>query len=387
MTTKVDPQISKRIRKFGAGDFNKCYHCGTCTAICPLSVGGVSFPRRVLRNVQLGLQDRLMQAPEPWLCYYCGECSESCPQKAEPAETMAAMRRYLIAQYDPSGLAGLMFRSPAFTLFFTLLLAALLGFFLLSIHAGKHAIAGAAPFPAHWAPFPWIPYETIHLIGMGVGALMVLMVLTGLFNAARMMLKPHGGFAALRQRKAADIHGAFAKLGREIATMQRHGQCDADSQPAEPWYLRPRFAHGMILAGFVALLIATTLDFLFVFALKMQFYGIARPVGTIGGLAMLYGLLVYTWKRMRRATPNTKTTTLADAWLLFFLILLDLTGVALLVIIGTGWKGVASDVILLVHSVMAMEILLLFPLTKVAHALYRPLALFFHFLNEPQTEA
>jgi quinone-modifying oxidoreductase, subunit QmoC len=300
---------------------------------------------------------------------------------------MAAMRRYLIAEYDPSGLAGLMFRSPAFTISFTLLLAVLLGCFHLCIHSGKRAVGRATPFPAHWAPFSWIPYETIHLIGIVVGALVMLLVLTGLFNAARMMLKPHGGLAALRRRKAAGLCRAFVKLGREIATMQRHGQCGAGAQPAEPWYLRPRFAHGMILAGFVALLMATMLDFLFVFALKMQFYGIARPVGVIGGVAMLYGLLVYAWKRTRRATPNTKTTTLADAWLLSFLLVLDLTGFALLVVTGAGWKGAASDVILLLHSVMAMEIVLLFPLTKAAHALYRPLALFLHFLTDPQAEA
>jgi len=214
-----------------------------------------------------------------------------------------------------------------------------------------------------------------------------LIVLASLFNAARMMLKAHGGLAALRQRKAADFRRALVQLAREIATMKRHGDCDTETEANEPWYLRARFAHGTILAGFVLLLVATTLDFLFVFALKLQFYGIARTVGIVGGLVMLYGLLVYSWKRMRHATPNTKTTTMADTWLLVFLIGLDLTGFALLVITTAGWKGMVSDVILLVHSVMAMELVLLFTLTKVAHALYRPMALFFHFLNAPKAEA
>ena len=78
MACKVDPQIAARARMLGAGNLNSCYHCGTCTAICPLSQDGVSFPRRIIRQLQLGLKDKLMESPEPWLCYYCGDCSVEC---------------------------------------------------------------------------------------------------------------------------------------------------------------------------------------------------------------------------------------------------------------------------------------------------------------------
>ena len=37
--------------------------------------------------------------------------------------------------------------------------------------------------------------------------------------------------------------------------------------------------------------------------------------------------------------------------------------------------------------VMAMELVLLFSMTKIAHALYRPMALYFHFLKNPETTA
>src|SRR5450756_2620656 len=41
--------------------------------------------------------------------FYCGECSKMCPRKANPGESMMAMRRYLTAQYDWTGLARLMY--------------------------------------------------------------------------------------------------------------------------------------------------------------------------------------------------------------------------------------------------------------------------------------
>ena len=50
------------------------------------------------RYLQLGLKDKLLEAPEPWLCYYCGDCNTDCPRGAEPAETMMATRRWLMTQ-------------------------------------------------------------------------------------------------------------------------------------------------------------------------------------------------------------------------------------------------------------------------------------------------
>jgi ferredoxin len=382
MATVIQPSVKQDLLRYGAVGMDLCFNCGNCTAVCPLSLDGTSFPRKLVRYAQLGLQDKLASAPEPWLCYYCGECSATCPREATPGETMAALRRNAIAAYDVTGLAGLMFKFPAFAVFFTLALGVLLGFFHLSIQAGKHATE-----PAHWTNFTWIPYEVIHHLGVAVGGLMTLIVLAGLFNAARLMLKPHGGFAGLRQHPFADYRRALAALGREISTMKRHAECKADTERGEPWYRQPRFAHGTIMGGFFMLLAATTLDFIFVFLLKIEFYGIARPLGIVGGLVMLYGLLVYTANRLKGASPNTRTTTLADAWLLFFLIVLDVTGFALLLIVTFGWKGLASDVILLVHSVMAMELVLMFTVTKIGHALYRPMALFIHFLKQPQPAA
>ena len=56
---------------------------------------------------------KLLADPGPWLCHYCGDCSENCPRQAFPGEAMMALRRYLTAQYDWTGLSGLMYRSVA----------------------------------------------------------------------------------------------------------------------------------------------------------------------------------------------------------------------------------------------------------------------------------
>ena len=125
MSHRADPDLLFELKKYGAVNIESCFNCGTCTAICPLTSDEHPFPRNMIRLVQLGLKDRLMESTDPWLCYYCGECTETCPREAEPAETMMSLRRWLTAQYDPSGHAGKLYTSEK-AVVWTIIRAALL---------------------------------------------------------------------------------------------------------------------------------------------------------------------------------------------------------------------------------------------------------------------
>jgi heterodisulfide reductase subunit C/nitrate reductase gamma subunit len=111
MSTRVDSSLMAELKQYGAVNPEACINCGNCTAICPLTTSEHPFPRRTIRNVQMGLRDRLLAGTDPWLCYFCGDCSITCPRGAEPAETMMAARRWLIAQYDQSGQAKKLYTS------------------------------------------------------------------------------------------------------------------------------------------------------------------------------------------------------------------------------------------------------------------------------------
>ena len=110
MAHLVNPNLIKDVKQYGAFDISACFNCGNCTAVCPLSDEGGSFPRKMIRLGQIGDKTGVLGGPEPWLCYYCGECSQTCPREAEPGEYMAALRRYQIAQYEPTGLGRLMMK-------------------------------------------------------------------------------------------------------------------------------------------------------------------------------------------------------------------------------------------------------------------------------------
>jgi len=95
---------------------NACYNCGTCTAVCSLSTTDDSFPREMFDTVHWGSKTKSNRRLKPWECYYCGECTANCPQTANPGELMMSLRRWLTAQYDWTGLSGLLYRSLSFTI-------------------------------------------------------------------------------------------------------------------------------------------------------------------------------------------------------------------------------------------------------------------------------
>ncbi|MDK2851809.1 MAG: quinone-modifying oxidoreductase, subunit QmoC [Proteiniphilum sp.] len=124
MASKINTHFSEELKKYGAVNFNACYNCGNCTAVCSLSTPEESFPREMVRLSTLGLENELKQSLKPWECYYCGECTAQCPQAANPGELMMSLRRWLTAQYDWTGLSGLLYRSLTLTVMALLMVAA-----------------------------------------------------------------------------------------------------------------------------------------------------------------------------------------------------------------------------------------------------------------------
>ena len=76
---RVDPALLPQIKAYGAFDVDACFNCGNCTAVCPLSEGDATFPRRIIRYAQVGMKEELLAAKELWTCYACGECSRDLP--------------------------------------------------------------------------------------------------------------------------------------------------------------------------------------------------------------------------------------------------------------------------------------------------------------------
>jgi len=71
---------------------SQCYQCGKCTAGCPVAYTMELTPRRVIRALQLGLDNELENSATMWICLSCLTCSARCPREIDIAGVMEALR-------------------------------------------------------------------------------------------------------------------------------------------------------------------------------------------------------------------------------------------------------------------------------------------------------
>jgi len=92
----INPEYFEILKEFGAGDAVKCYQCGTCTGICPVSTTDASFPRKVVLYTRYGVEEVIENLDEAWLCLSCNLCTEFCPRDAKPSEVMLSVKKVLV---------------------------------------------------------------------------------------------------------------------------------------------------------------------------------------------------------------------------------------------------------------------------------------------------
>jgi ferredoxin len=389
MTTLVDTGLMADLQRYGAADVSACFSCGTCTATCPLVSDDATFPRRMIRYAQVGMRDQLLSSKELWTCYACGECSETCPTQAEPSEFMAAARRYAIANYDRTGLARTMSTRPIVG---TLIAVALAALFALFMYAG-HGPQGTTSLDI----FGFIPEELIHNLGIAVMVIVFAAGLVGVATMARAVSRGNGvtlrsvvgGRAALRRSAGA----LWSALAVETLGQRRYrDDCDADAA-AQPWYRRRWFLHAATMWGFLGLLLATVLDYGFALVgikatgTPVPIWYPIRLLGTVAGILLVYGATMLIIQRYRGQERSVRHSTNADWTLLALVWITGVTGFALELALYLPSAPAWGYWVFLFHVAIAMELVVLAPFMKLAHAVYRPVALFFLALAQSPGDA
>ena len=369
MSIKVDPTFMKDLKAFGLSDANKCMHCGNCTAICPLSEGDTTFPRKLIKYAQMGMKDKILQSPEPWLCYYCGDCSDNCPREADPGEFMMAMRRYLTSKYDWTGFARKFYTSHIFEYVAVAIVAIFIGLLLTFFHAEspnmEHAYLNSV----------W-PAPAVEIGDMIMGTILAILLLSNTYRCAKFIM----GDMLFKVPLGVYIRNAW-ELVAQFLTQKRFGECTDRMQ----W-----FVHLMIMTGYstVFLLVVVFLaggihliglshpSLMFQRNVPHDWY---NPIGLLGyyaTFAIMYGTTYAIIGRLKKSKAPYKNSHGTD-WM--FLILLQLTAMTGIFIRFTIWLDLpmTTYVMYVIHLMVAIPMLVLeVPFAKWAHLAFRPVALF-----------
>jgi quinone-modifying oxidoreductase, subunit QmoC len=362
---RVDPALAEDLAAFGGNTLGRCFSCGNCTAVCGLSKGDTVFPRKIIRYLQVGLSDRLLESPEPWLCYYCGTCSDTCPRSAEPGELMMATRRWLVSRYDWTGLSRRLYLSEAWEFGLLAGIAAfVLALFLvpgwLGMPFGFAAIGAAAT--EHVRLDLFAPNPAVHAGDLVLAALLVLLLGINAFRMASFVAR---GRAGLKVPLSIWLGKAYDFVVH-AATQKRWLQCDNDARG--PW-----LRHFLLVTGYATMLLLVV-AFLPVFQRDdARFHWTALP-GYYGTAVLLGVTALAIRSRLQKKVQYHRFSHASDWTFLVLLFLTALSGIVLHAarLFDLPWP---TYVLYVVHLMIAVPMLIIeVPFGKWNHLLFRPLA-------------
>jgi quinone-modifying oxidoreductase subunit QmoC len=338
---RVNPEFAKEIQKYGAADFQACFNCGNCTAVCALSTEDSSFPREMIRYSALGLEDEIKASLKPWQCYYCGECSTQCPRQANPGELMMSLRRWLTSKYDWTGLSGLLYKSLP-----------------LSLAAFVLAFAGVIVFAFS------VGFELEKMVHFGhyfemiaIGTVGVVILLP---NVARMwwytILKPKINVPFINYFKAS------ADLFVHMFTQKRALGCD-DNQFR--W-----FEHFILVLAYLSLLFTTV--FLDWFSSTNMFIIV---LGYVESVIIFIVTVDFFYSRV------SKNSQPSDWFFVIWLLLMGLSALMVRLFIDFNILEMNKWLYLFHLTILAQWALIIVPFGKWTHFLYRSFAMYFEKLK------
>ncbi|NQU25967.1 MAG: quinone-interacting membrane-bound oxidoreductase complex subunit QmoC, partial [Candidatus Nealsonbacteria bacterium] len=383
---KPDRDFLHRVLDSGGEDLKKCMQCATCSVVCKLSTGKKAFPRQEMIYAQWGLKDRLTADPNVWLCHQCNDCSTKCPRGARPGDVLAAVRQQCVEHYAVPKALGLLANRVKYLPLMLAVPAVLLVVALLL----KNPIYNAAEGVLHYLHHPGF-YSDLYphwlLIGFystfwGLACLGALVGLVRFWKAMKAADEAAGGYTP--------VLGVVPSFVRTLTTIFRHdkfGMCESHASR--------RLAHLGAFYGFVALFLVSVWAVVALYMINPFIEGhdndlvypfaIWNPwkiLANLGAIVLIAGAAkAIIDRKTRQRTEDSGGGTEFDRIFVWLLLGVGVTGLATELI---RYVAEPADVagltyfaytVYFVHLVLVFDLLVYLPFSKLAHMLYRTVAM------------
>ncbi|MDA3789759.1 MAG: quinone-interacting membrane-bound oxidoreductase complex subunit QmoC [Desulfobacula sp.] len=368
-TIPVEPDLEfiKALSSAEASSLKKCYQCATCSIACSLSQDERPFPRKEMLFASWGLKAKLMGNPDIWLCYNCGDCSTSCPRGARPSDVLAAIRKAAIGHYSKPGCFNALLNNPKLIPFLVLIPAAiimLIGF-----------LTGLINFNPTYGKTIFANFFSVLLIEIIFIPLSLFSAMIFLFGLKRFindMNKHYEHQGIISPGKRINMVKYLMTMIKNIVpimTHERFSDCSAINGK--------KVSHIMVSFSFVSLaFVAGAFAFAQFFFNSHAPYSQVNPIkilANFSGIALICGSL---WLMRDRIRDKEKKSSYFDWYLLVLALFLGLTGMmtqlARLIDIPT-----LAYPVYFIHLILAFNLIAFVPYSKLAHVVYRTVAVTF----------
>ncbi|MBN2542605.1 4Fe-4S dicluster domain-containing protein [bacterium] len=89
---RPESDIMKEVMERSGQDITKCYQCLKCFVGCPLAPYMEYKPNQVIRMLQYGQTDKILESNTIWLCVSCKTCGVRCPNDIDLMHVMDTLR-------------------------------------------------------------------------------------------------------------------------------------------------------------------------------------------------------------------------------------------------------------------------------------------------------
>ncbi|MCK4964406.1 MAG: 4Fe-4S dicluster domain-containing protein, partial [Dehalococcoidia bacterium] len=88
-----DPSWRHMIEALSGQKISACYQCEKCSSGCPVAFAMDIVPHRLMRHLNLGLINEVLNCNTPWVCASCETCTTRCPNGIDIAHIMDTLRQ------------------------------------------------------------------------------------------------------------------------------------------------------------------------------------------------------------------------------------------------------------------------------------------------------
>jgi len=368
MTDKylIEPDVNfiNDVAALGGDTLKKCFQCATCSVVCPISPENKPFPRKEMIAASWGLKDRVLKNADIWLCHNCGDCSTKCPRGAKPGDVLGALRSLAIAEYAvPKGLGKAVNDPKKLPI---LIILPVIIFIVLGLATGLLDFTPTGDEVVHSKFFStWL----VDIIFVPLAGWVAVIFALGIKNFVA-DIHENAVLTGKTDKKNFDQKEYVMALIKVIPTILKHSkfsECGENKERSS--------GHLMVLYSFIGLFIVTNIFFVTLYGLQIHGpYSQINPVkwlANISGVALVAGGYLLMKSRMDK---KDQTSSYKDWYLIGLVLGLGVSGMLTEITRLAGWAAV-SYALYFIHLVFVFNLFAFLPFSKLAHLVYRTLAM------------
>ena len=92
----VDTSYAHQGRSDRQVDLLACYQCEKCSNGCPVTFAMDYLPHQLIRMLQLGMTEAVLESKTIWVCASCETCYTRCPNEIEIAKLMDDLKQEVL---------------------------------------------------------------------------------------------------------------------------------------------------------------------------------------------------------------------------------------------------------------------------------------------------